>query len=232
MTALVETHAAEREYGRAVVTHALHPTDLQLLPGEVVTILGPSGSGKTTLLNLIGGLDRPSKGKVRSCGLDLESLGDAALGEYRRLNVGFVFQFFNLVETLTVFENVDIARDLAGARTDVAALLAAMGLGGKENRFPAELSGGEQQRVAIARALAKDPPLLLCDEPTGALDIESGKQVVELLVRSAQGDRCVVMVTHNAAVAAATDRVLRLRDGRVVSDERNAQRLPVAALSW
>ncbi|MBM3267459.1 MAG: ABC transporter ATP-binding protein [Candidatus Sericytochromatia bacterium] len=235
---LVETQGLARAYGREIKTHALRPTDLALAAGEVVAIVGPSGSGKTTLLNLIGGLDRPSAGTVRSCGMDLERLDDVSLGEYRRLKVGFVFQFFNLVDTLTAGENVALARDLAGGSADVPALLGAVGLAGKEDRFPAELSGGEQQRVAIARALAKDPPLLLCDEPTGALDVEAGKQVLELLVAAArppagaQERRAVVVVTHNLAVAAACDRVLRLRDGAVVADERGGARVPVADAGW
>ncbi len=233
MTASIELFGASKVYGERVETQALAPTTLAIGPGEVVVMLGPSGSGKTTLLNLIGGLDRPSAGRVVACGHDLGSLNNRALSEYRRRNVGFVFQFFNLVETLTARENVLLARDLGGSRVDVDALLAAVGLGSLGDRFPSDLSGGEQQRVAIARALAKQPRILLCDEPTGALDTESGKVVLELLVGAAANAACTVMiVTHNAALSAVASRTIRLRDGHVVSDERNAAAVPAASLAW
>jgi putative ABC transport system ATP-binding protein len=210
---------ASREYGTVVKTVALKPTTLEVERGKLTLLLGPSGSGKTTLLNLLGGLDLPSAGKVEVEGQDLSRLDAAGLTEFRRGTVGFVFQFFNLVPTLTALENVQLAAGLVGgARQDAAARLAEVGLGGLEDRFPAELSGGQQQRVAIARALAKRPRLLLADEPTGALDHESGAQVLELLAGAAGGGCAVVVVTHDEDMVRRADRVIRLRDGVVASD--------------
>jgi putative ABC transport system ATP-binding protein len=233
MDVLVRLEAAEKSYGTTVKTPALRATDLTIPRGQMMVILGPSGSGKTTLLNLIGGLDRPTGGRVAVDGIDLTKLSAYHLGEYRRRKVGFVFQFFNLIPTLTARENVAFAAELARTTADPVRLLEAVGLQGCENRFPAELSGGQQQRVAIARALAKEPPLLLCDEPTGALDVETGKQVLALLGRQARDeDRTVIVVTHNAEVGRMGDRVLRLRDGRVASDECNARPSAAAELVW
>jgi putative ABC transport system ATP-binding protein len=224
MAALAELEKAGKVYGVQVPTRALFPTDLAIAAGEVTCILGPSGSGKTTLLNLLGGLDGPSEGKVVVDGRDLGSLSRRGLTLFRRASVGFVFQFFNLVPSLTARENVLVAAELAGGkRADADGWLARVGLAGLEDRFPSELSGGQQQRVAIARALAKKPRLLLADEPTGALDHEAGAQIVSLLVGAGHADHCaVVLVTHDETLAAAADRVLRLRDGKVVADERRA----------
>jgi len=211
---------AQKEYGTHVKTLALRPTTLDIAPGEVVVILGPSGSGKTTLLNLIGGLDRPTQGSVHVDGVKLETLDETTLGEYRRASVGFVFQFFNLVPSLTAAENVKLAAEIAGVATDAAALLEGVGLGGMGERFPAELSGGQQQRVAIARALAKKPKVLLCDEPTGALDQETGASVLDLLQSTAKANGCTVLiVTHDPNIATRADRVVTIRDGSVVSVE-------------
>ncbi|MBN1771856.1 MAG: ABC transporter ATP-binding protein [Deltaproteobacteria bacterium] len=233
MEAIVRLSGAERSYGTGFRTTALHPTDLEVRRGELVVVLGPSGSGKTTLLNLIGGLDRPTTGRVEVDGEAVSSLPPAAQGEFRRRKVGFVFQFFNLIPTLTARENVAFAVELAGVAADIDGLLREVGLEGREDRFPAELSGGEQQRVAIVRALAKRPALLLCDEPTGALDVETGKQVLALLARQARDEkRTVVIVTHNSAVAALGDRVVRLRDGKVVTDERNERPAAAEELAW
>jgi putative ABC transport system ATP-binding protein len=221
MTLIALEHAA-KSYGETVVTRALVPTDLEVAAGELTLLLGPSGSGKTTLLNLIGGLDRPTEGRVVVDGRDLGTLSRRELTLFRRQVLGFVFQFFNLVPSLTARENVLVAAELTGAtRSDADRWLAKVGLADRGDRFPSELSGGQQQRVAIARALAKRPRLLLADEPTGALDRETGQQVVALLVEAARGEGCaVIVVTHDEELVEHADRVIRLRDGRVVSDTR------------
>ena len=220
MTAHIELDHAEKSYGRTVRTLALRPTDLAIERGELVGILGPSGSGKTTLLNLLGGLDRADAGRVRVAGVELTGLGDRELGEFRRQKVGFVFQFFNLVPSLTAWENVALAAELTGGTDEVGAMLDAVGIGDLGDRFPSELSGGQQQRVAIARALAKRPEVVLCDEPTGALDQDTGRQVLDLLEATARQRRCTVLVvSHDPAVAGRSDRVVRLRDGAIVGNE-------------
>jgi putative ABC transport system ATP-binding protein len=221
MTLIALEHAA-KSYGDTVVTRALVPTDLEVAAGELTLLLGPSGSGKTTLLNLIGGLDRPTEGRVVVDGRDLGTLSRRELTLFRRQVLGFVFQFFNLVPSLTARENVLVAAELTGAtRSDADRWLAKVGLADRGDRFPSELSGGQQQRVAIARALAKRPRLLLADEPTGALDRDTGQQIVKLLVEAARGEGCaVIVVTHDEELVDHADRVIRLRDGRVVSDTR------------
>jgi putative ABC transport system ATP-binding protein len=221
---LVALDHAAKSYGDKVITRALVPTDLELAAGELTLLLGPSGSGKTTLLNLIGGLDRATEGKVVVDGRDLGSLSRRELTLFRRDLLGFVFQFFNLIPSLTARENVLVAGELAGAtRADAERWLAKVGLDKHANRFPSELSGGQQQRVAIARALAKKPRLLLADEPTGALDQETGQQIVRLLVEAARGEGCaVVVVTHDEDLVEHADRVIRLRDGKIVADSRKA----------
>jgi putative ABC transport system ATP-binding protein len=217
---LARLERAGRVYGQKVRTRALAPTDLEVRDGEVALLLGPSGSGKTTLLNLLGGLDAPTEGRVIVDERDLGALGRRELTLFRRASVGFVFQFFNLVPSLTARENVELAAELVGSDGRAAdAWLARVGLGGLEDRFPSELSGGQQQRVAIARALAKRPRLLLADEPTGALDQETGHKVLELLQQAARGEKCaVVVVTHDESLVSYADRVIRLRDGKIVSD--------------
>jgi putative ABC transport system ATP-binding protein len=201
---------------------ALADVTLELSAGEFVVILGPSGSGKTTLLNLIGGLDRPSSGRLVVAGSDLTQLSEAALTRYRREKVGFIFQFFNLVPTLTAQENVLLAAQLVDAPRGADALLEAVGLAARRHHFPGQLSGGEQQRVAIARALVKNPAVILADEPTGSLDSETGTRILALLQRLARNDgRTVLLVTHNTALAGMADRVIRLKDGRVVENRRN-----------
>jgi putative ABC transport system ATP-binding protein len=219
---LVALEQAAKSYGDTVITRALVPTDLEVAAGELTLLLGPSGSGKTTLLNLIGGLDRPSEGRVVVDGRDLGTLSRRELTLFRRRLLGFVFQFFNLVPSLTARENVLVAGELAGAtRADADRWLAKVGLAEQGDRFPSELSGGQQQRVAIARALAKKPRLLLADEPTGALDRDTGQQIVKLLVEAARREGCaVVVVTHDEELVEHADRVIRLRDGRVVADAR------------
>jgi putative ABC transport system ATP-binding protein len=219
MNAHVELIRAEKSYGTTVKTLALHPTDLAIPRGELVAILGPSGSGKTTLLNLIGGLDRADGGEVRVASVALTGLDASGLGEFRRTKVGFIFQFFNLVSSLTAWENVALAAELTGDTSEVDGHLVSVGLGGLKDRFPSELSGGQQQRVAIARALAKRPELVLCDEPTGALDQENGRQILDLLGSTARDRGCTVLVvTHDESVAGRADRVIRLRDGAVVDN--------------
>ena len=201
---------------------AVADVDLAIPTGEMVVVLGPSGSGKTTLLNLVGGIDQPTAGELHVAGQRLGGLDDHDLTAFRRDHVGFVFQFFNLVPTLTARENVSLVLELTG-RGDVAEvddLLAAVGLTDRADHFPGQLSGGEQQRVAIARALAKHPPLLLCDEPTGALDLETGRQILAVLQRlHREQGMTVLMVTHNAVLAEMADRVVRMRSGHVTSDD-------------
>jgi putative ABC transport system ATP-binding protein len=216
---------AGKVYGDGVKTRALEPTTLEISAGELTLLLGPSGSGKTTLLNLLGALDDPSEGAVKVDGTELQRLDTRGLTLFRRERVGFVFQFFNLVSSLTARENVQLAADLVHAPPgDADRWLGRVGLAGSGDRFPSELSGGQQQRVAIARALAKKPKLLLADEPTGALDHETGRQIVDLLKSTATAEGCaVVVVTHDEDLIAWADRIVRLRDGRVVSDERPRQ---------
>jgi putative ABC transport system ATP-binding protein len=223
MTVAAKLEHATKEYGDGVRTRALSAVDLEIESGQVTLLLGPSGSGKTTLLNLLGGLDQPSEGKVIALGQDLGALSRRGLTLFRRDNVGFIFQFFNLVPSLTASENVEITAELGRrqGRAESRAWLDRVGLDGLGDRFPSELSGGQQQRVAVARALAKKPRLLFADEPTGALDHAAGAQVVELIVSAAHSGGCaVVVVTHDEALTAHADRVVRLRDGRIVADQR------------
>ena len=210
-----------------VKVHALKNADLVVKRGNFIVILGPSGSGKTTLLNLIGGIDSPTTGKLMVDGVDLRDMKGNELTRYRRDKIGFVFQFFNLIPTLTAKENVELAAELVEKPRDATAVLEEVGLADKADRFPSELSGGEQQRVSIARALAKDPPILLCDEPTGELDSETGKRVLSVLRRINHDDgKTIILVTHNSAIAQMADDVIRLRNGEVHKFEHNE--LPAA----
>jgi putative ABC transport system ATP-binding protein len=216
-----------------VEVQALRGVDLDLRDGEFVVLLGPSGSGKSTLLNILGGLDVPTSGRVAYKGRDLVGGGDEQLTEYRRHHVGFVFQFYNLIPSLTARENVALVTEIAHDPMTPEEALGLVGLGGRLDHFPAQLSGGEQQRVAIARAIAKRPAVLLCDEPTGALDIATGIVVLEALERvNRELGTATAVITHNAAVAAMADRVIRVADGHVLSVEANARRLPPGELSW
>ncbi|MFO1516373.1 MAG: ABC transporter ATP-binding protein [Lysobacterales bacterium] len=212
---------------------ALRGVDLDLLRGEFVVLLGPSGSGKSTLLNILGGLDTPSAGEVWYEGHHLSGADDAALTRFRREHVGFVFQFYNLIPSLTARENVAIVTEIAEAPMRPEEALAMVGLEDRLDHFPAQLSGGQQQRVAIARAIAKRPSVLLCDEPTGALDSATGVRVLEALesINASLGTTTVV-ITHNADIARMADRVLHLGDGRIQSEERPAQRVPARELHW
>jgi putative ABC transport system ATP-binding protein len=216
-----------------VAVHALRSVDLDLYRGEFVVILGPSGSGKSTLLNILGGLDVPSGGTVRFLDHDLTTDDERALTRFRREHVGFVFQFYNLIPSLTARENVELVTEIAQRPLAADEALRLVGLGERMDHFPAQLSGGEQQRVAIARAVAKRPDVLLCDEPTGALDYETGKMVLDVLdhVNRAMGTT-VVVITHNAAIAAMGDRVLRMRSGGIAEEQRNARRATAAEVSW
>jgi len=216
-----------------VDVHALQGVDLDLYPGEFVVILGPSGSGKSTLLNILGGLDAPTSGEVHFREHDLVASTEGDLTRYRREHVGFGFQFYNLIPSLTTLENVALVTEIATDPMDPREALARVGLTERLDHFPSQLSGGEQQRVAIARALAKRPDVLLCDEPTGALDAETGVVVLDALahINSTLGTTTAV-ITHNAPIAAMADRVLRMRSGRIVEEVRNAERRPPRELAW
>lgn len=213
--------------------HALRDTNLAIGRGELVVLLGPSGCGKSTLLNLVGGLDTPTSGTLRCDGFDLGAASETERTRYRRERVGFVFQFFNLIPTLTAKENVALAASLVARPRSVDAVLDEVGLGERARHFPGELSGGEQQRVALARALVKNPPVLLCDEPTGELDFETGRKVLTLLHRiHHEENQTVLLVTHNGAIAGMADRVVRMQSGRVVSDTVNPTHIPPEELVW
>jgi putative ABC transport system ATP-binding protein len=212
---------------------ALRGVDLDLREGEFLVLLGPSGSGKSTLLNILGGLDVATSGRVLYRGQDLTAAGEAELTRYRRHHVGFVFQFYNLIPSLTARENVALVTEIATHPMDPAEALTLVGLGARLDHFPAQLSGGEQQRVAIARAIAKRPEVLLCDEPTGALDIATGIVVLEAIARvNGELGTATAVITHNSAIAAMADRVVRLFDGRIASVERNPRKAAPAELSW
>jgi putative ABC transport system ATP-binding protein len=216
-----------------VQVHALRETDLTLYAGELVVILGPSGSGKSTLLNILGGLDAPTAGDVIFKDHQLSGAGEAELTRYRREHVGFVFQFFNLLPGLTAFENVHIVTEISSNPMDAREALRMVGLEDRVDHFPSQLSGGEQQRVAIARAIVKRPDVLLCDEPTGSLDYETGKRILEALDEvNRETGTLTVLVTHNAAIAKMADRVLRMSSGEIVSDERHETRVSPAEIEW
>ena len=212
---------------------ALDHVDLTLEEGKFIVILGPSGAGKSTLLNLLGGLDSPTEGKILVHGKDISALTSDQLAEYRAAAVGFVFQFYNLIPTLTVRENVALVREIAPKALDPETMLEQVGLSDHLNNFPSELSGGEQQRVSIARALAKNPDILLCDEPTGALDSETGVMVLKLLLDMARSyGKTIVIVTHNQSIAKMADVVVRVRSGRIQSCEAQAHPLGADEVEW
>jgi putative ABC transport system ATP-binding protein len=231
---LFRASALWKSYGEGDArVNALAGVDLEIARGEFVVLLGPSGSGKSTLLNILGGLDVPSSGELHFGALRLSGAGDAALTRYRREHVGFVFQFYNLIPSLTVRENVALVTDIARDPMPIDDAVALVGLSERRHHFPAQLSGGEQQRVAVARAIVKRPEVLLCDEPTGALDYETGKLVLEVIARINQDlGTTVIVITHNAAIARMADRVIRLGGGRIQASERNAQKCGAEALSW
>jgi putative ABC transport system ATP-binding protein len=216
-----------------VEVHALRSVDLDLFEGEFVVLLGPSGSGKSTLLNILGGLDAPTSGEVFFRDHDLVAAADRELTRYRREHVGFVFQFYNLIPSLTALENVQLVTEIAEHPMAADEALGLVGLGDRMNHFPSQMSGGEQQRVAIARAVAKRPDVLLCDEPTGALDFQTGKLVLEALEHvNRELKTTTAVITHNAAIAAMADRVIRLGSGQIVEEHTNAIKARPADLEW
>jgi putative ABC transport system ATP-binding protein len=233
-TPLFSVHDLAKVYRMGEVeVHALRQVSLSLGEGQFVVLLGPSGSGKSTLLNIIGGLDVPTSGQVLYRDEDLTQADEAALTAYRRRHVGFVFQFYNLIPSLTAEENVALVTEISDAPMPPAEALALVKLGERRDHFPAQLSGGEQQRVAIARAIAKRPSVLLCDEPTGALDISTGIVVLDALARvNTDLGTTTVVITHNAAIASMADRVIRLADGRVTSVEDRTEKLSPQELVW
>lgn len=207
--------------------------NFEIEKGEFAIILGPSGAGKSTVLNILGGMDSPDEGKVLVDGVDIATYSSKQLTKYRREDVGFVFQFYNLVPNLTAKENVELATQIAPDALDVDMVLDQVGLSERKLNFPAQLSGGEQQRVAIARALAKNPKLLLCDEPTGALDYETGKQILKLLQDTCQKTgTTVIVITHNSAIAPMADRVIHIHNAKVRSIEVNKTPIPVEQIEW
>jgi putative ABC transport system ATP-binding protein len=206
---------------------------MELEKGQIGVILGPSGSGKSTLMNIIGGVDRADSGAVNVDGESITDLNDNQLVEYRRLSVGFVFQFYNLVPNLTAAENIEVVSNISKSPLKTDDVFSAVGLDGKKNRFPRELSGGEQQRVSIARAIVKNPKLLLCDEPTGALDFETSRSVLSLLQTvNTQFGTTILMITHNSAISGMAHAVFRLRSGEVVEVTRNSELIPAERIEW
>ncbi|MBI4937580.1 MAG: ABC transporter ATP-binding protein [Nitrosomonadales bacterium] len=231
---IFEAHGLTKDYQMGeVLVKALRGVDLELYPGEFVVLLGPSGSGKSTLLNILGGLDTPTTGSVRYRDHDLSVYDDAALTHYRREHVGFVFQFYNLIPSLTARENVALVTEISDNPMTPEEALKLVGLGERMDHFPTQMSGGEQQRVAIARAVAKRPQVLLCDEPTGALDAQTGVLVLDVIARVNQElGTTTAVITHNEVIAGMADRIVHLRDGLVARVERNASKIAASALRW
>ena len=229
----VELQEVSRAYGSGEKTfYALDHIDLTMEKGEFVVVLGPSGAGKSTLLNLLGGMDSPTGGSIRIGDQDIAAMNGKQLTKFRASNVGFVFQFYNIMPTLTVEENVGIIRDVTETDYDVMDVLASVGLKEHAAKFPSELSGGEQQRVSIARAIMKKPDVLLCDEPTGALDSNTGVGVLQLLRDQTKNGTTVIVVTHNTLIAEIADRVIRLKNGKVQSNELNPAPKAISEVSW
>ena len=234
MSSFITFENVEKRYGTGdVAVRALHDASFTIEKGEICVIVGPSGAGKTTLLNILGGMDTLTSGRVFLDGREVSAFTGRQLADYRRRDIGFVFQFYNLIPNLTALENVEIASQIVKDPLPAAQVLQDVGLGERMINFPAQLSGGEQQRVAIARALAKRPQLLLCDEPTGALDYNTGKQILALLqAQSRQNGMTVVIITHNYALTAMADRVIHIKNGTVQSMERNKRPTPVEEIEW
>jgi putative ABC transport system ATP-binding protein len=232
--AFVEFQSVGKVYKTGQVEiNALHDTSFEIEKGELVVIVGPSGAGKTTLLNILGGMDTLTSGKVMLDGQEISALNRKQLTNYRRHDVGFVFQFYNLIGNLTALENVELANQICKDPLDAEKVLEDVGLADRMKNFPSQHSGGEQQRVAIARALAKNPKLLLCDEPTGALDYQTGKAILQLLQDTGRRTgMTVVIITHNSALTAMADRVIRVKNGTVVSVEVNPNPTDIAEIEW
>ena len=232
--AFVEFHDVGKTYHMGEVSiNALHDATFEVEQGELVVIVGPSGAGKTTLLNILGGMDTLTTGRVMLDGQEISALSRKQLTDYRRHDVGFVFQFYNLIGNLTALENVELANQICKNPLDAAQILQDVGLGARSKNFPSQLSGGEQQRVAIARALAKNPKLLLCDEPTGALDYQTGKAILQLLQSTGRRTgMTVIIITHNSALTAMADRVIRVKNGTVSSVEINKKPQDIAEIEW
>lgn len=228
----VKNECKRYQMGETTITANDH-LSFSIEEGELVVILGPSGAGKSTVLNILGGMDSPDEGQIIIDQVDIAQFSDKQLTEYRRKDVGFVFQFYNLVPNLTAKENIELATEVSPNALDPDVVLAQVGLENRKNNFPAQLSGGEQQRVSIARALAKNPKLLLCDEPTGALDFETGKQVLKLLQNaSRENGNTVLIITHNSALAPIADRVIHINDATVRSIEENKQPISIDDIVW
>lgn len=234
MKDFVKLENVRKIYQRGEVEiRAVDGIDFEIGKGEFVVIVGPSGAGKTTVLNILGGMDTATSGKVLVDGNDVAQYTNRQLIGYRREDIGFVFQFYNLVPNLTALENVELALQICKEPLDAKTVLEEVGLGERLNNFPAQLSGGEQQRVSIARALAKNPKLLLCDEPTGALDYNTGKAILKLLQDTCRNKgMTVIVITHNSALAPMADRVIHIKNGRVESMEMNAHPVPVETIEW
>lgn len=234
MRAYVEFKKVKKVYHMGEVDiEALHDATFEIKKGEVCVIVGASGAGKTTLLNILGGMDTLTEGSVILDGQEISKYNKKQLTAYRRYDIGFVFQFYNLVQNLTALENVSLATQICKDPLDSETVLKEVGLGHRINNFPAQLSGGEQQRVAIARALAKNPKLLLCDEPTGALDYNTGKAILKLLQDTCRkSGKTVVIITHNQALTAMADRIIHIKNGTVYSVEKNKHIIPVEEIEW
>ncbi len=233
MPYLTLEHVSKEYHVGTVTVNALQDASFSLEDGEFAVVLGQSGAGKTTLLNLLGGMDSATSGSIFLDGREITSLDRRGLTEYRRFDVGFVFQFYNLMPNLTALENVEIATEICKNALDPKTILEEVGLGERLMSFPSQLSGGEQQRVSIARAMAKNPKLLLCDEPTGALDYATGKKILKLLYDvSRQQKKPVVIVTHNAALAGMADKVIHIKSGRIERVENNASPVPIEEIEW
>lgn len=230
----IEFKNVDKEYKMGEVTiNALKNTSFEIEKGELVVIVGPSGAGKTTTLNILGGMDSATRGTVKIDGRNISKYTRTQLTEYRRSDIGFVFQFYNLVQNLTVIENVELATQISDNPLDIKMVIDRVGLKERKNNFPSQLSGGEQQRVAIARAIAKNPKILLCDEPTGALDYKTGKQILKLLQDTCrQNNMTVIIITHNGAIAPMADKVIHFKNGTVESLKINENPVPVENIEW
>ncbi len=230
----IDVSGLKKSYTTGVVeTEVLRGLNMRLGKGEIGVILGPSGSGKSTLINIIGGVDRGSSGKVIVDGIEVNNLSEDNLTEYRRRDIGFVFQFYNLIPNLTVGENIEVVSNISKSPLNIDEVLSAVEMQDKKHRFPRELSGGEQQRVSIARAIVKNPKLLLCDEPTGALDYETSRSILKLLQQvNKEFGTTILMITHNNAIAAMANRVFKLRSGEIIDEMVNQVIVPAERIEW